>query len=74
MIKENLVHYEKIVTVNDESFLVVNKVIDVLLNFIKNKCEKDAETMQYFQINFTDSEKCMNAKDMKIKWCVSKNN
>lgn len=72
MKEKDLIHYEKIMTLNDESFSVINRCISMLLYFIQEKCKNEQEDLQYFQINFTDPEKSINSKDIKIKWCVFK--
>ena len=72
LLKTDLITYEKILTLNDESFSVINRCTSILYNFIQEKCIKDGENLEYFQINFTDSEKNSFAKDLKIKWAVTK--
>lgn len=67
----NLLTYEKILTLNDESFAVISGCSDVLLSFIKEKCDKDQEHLEYFQLNLTDSENSPFSKNLKIKWAVT---
>ncbi len=72
-ISKDLIQYEKILTLNDESFENIQKCNLILLNFVKENCKLFNEDLQYFQINLTDSEKNPFAKDLKIKWAVTKN-
>jgi hypothetical protein len=73
MNKPELIQYEKIITVNDQSFNIIHQMMQRLLFFINDKCQKDAETLEYFQCNLTDSERSPFSKDLKIKWAVTKN-
>ena len=70
---EELIKYEKIITINHDSIDIVINCMNMLLRFIEEKCKKDNERLEYFQCNLTDSEKNQFAKDLKIKWAVQKN-
>ena len=69
---DDLIQYEKIITLNEKKFLVFRECIDRLFYFIEDKCKKDNEIMHFFQINYTNSERCEFSKDLKIKWAVTK--
>ena len=71
-ISKDLITYEKIISINDESFIVLRECMQRLLFFIEENCKNNAEDLNYFQINLTDSEKNPFAKDFKIKWAVTK--
>jgi len=71
--KKEIVKYQKRLTLNDQGFYVINECIDRLLVFVEEKCAYDQEKLEYFQLSFTDSEKVPFAKDLIIKWAVTKN-
>lgn len=76
--ENKLFTYEKIITINEvpfinENFNILRKSFEVLTFFIQDKCNKDNENLEYFQMNFTDSERSPFSKDLKIKWAVTKN-
>jgi hypothetical protein len=73
MENKDLIQYEKIITLNLEIFPMINECTDRLFCYIKDKCKKDNETLHFFQINYTNSERNSFGKDLKIKWAVTKN-
>lgn len=73
--ENNLKKYEKIITINEQinikdNFNTIRESLQNMLFFIENKCRKDKENLEFFQVSFTNSEKVVFAKDLKIKWAV----
>lgn len=64
--------YEKIITLNTYDFGMLNECMGILFRFIEDKCKNDEETLQFFQMILTNSDKSPLSKDLKIKWCVTK--
>ena len=75
-IPTELVRYEKIISLNSSGFdlnsVLINECVFLLLGYVHDKCKKDNETLQYFQMNLTDSEKNPFGLELKIKWAVTK--
>lgn len=72
MENKKIIQYEKIITLNLETFPMINECVDRLLFYIEDKCKKDNETLHFFQVNYTNSEKNPFGKDLKIKWAVTR--
>lgn len=78
MESEDQILYEKIITINetpivDQNFSIIRQSFNRIMFFAQQKCIEDNETMHFFQVNFTNSENCPPAKDLKVRWCVTKN-
>ena len=65
-----LENYEKIITVNDQSYEYIRHFVNKLLFFIYNEnCNKHVE---YFRLRLKDSEKSPFGKDLLLEWCCHK--
>jgi hypothetical protein len=63
-------HFEKIITVNDESFEIIRHYIDKLLFFMYK--ENSNKKIEYFILRLKDSEKSPFSKDLKLEWSCLK--
>ena len=62
------IKYEKIITINDESELSMNKCVNILLHLMYSQTPETA----YFKLRLTDSQKCPFSKDLILNWCKRK--
>lgn len=58
--------YEKIITINDESYEVIRHCVDKLLFFMFK--DNKNPLVEYFRLRLKDSEKSPFSKDLKLEW------
>jgi hypothetical protein len=68
MSNEELVKYEKIITLNDTSFDIICKTTKTLLCFMEENNSKEGMYTEFFCLRFTDSERNNFGKDLKLQW------
>lgn len=64
--------YEKIITINDESYDTIRYAIDKLIFFMYK--ENKNKNVEYFRLRLKDSEKSPFSKDLLLEWACSKHN
>lgn len=69
---DDLVKYEKIITINDERKETLSTSALLLINCMYETGEKNGDYPQFFRMSFTNSEKNPFAKDMKLEWASCK--
>jgi hypothetical protein len=63
--------YQKIITVNDESKQNILKCISILTECMYESSKHNKENIEYFRLRLMDSERSVNAKDLKLEWtCI----
>lgn len=63
-------HYEKIITINDQSYEVVSQCVERLIFFMYQ--QNSNVNIEYFRLRLKDSEKSPFSKDLLLEWCCSK--
>lgn len=63
-------NFEKIITVNDESYEVIRHCIDKLIFFMYK--ENQNKNIEYFRLRLKDSEKSPFSKDLLLEWICHK--
>jgi len=62
--------FEKIITINDQSFETLEKCVETLMSFMKDYNKKNNLILEYFSIRTKDSDKNPFAIDMVLNWQV----
>lgn len=68
MSDEEFIRYEKIITLNDESFDVIWKATQTLLFFMEENNRRENVYTEFFSLRFTNSERNPFGKDLKLEW------
>lgn len=63
-----LVKFEKILTLNDASNETIDTCLQLLFNLMKNTNFSKELTLEYFSLKLTHSEKNPFGKDLKLEW------
>jgi hypothetical protein len=70
MSKNELIKYEKIITLNDYSFDMIEYFTKILMNFMHEKNKNDGTFTKFFLLRLKDSENSPFAKDLVLEWAV----
>jgi hypothetical protein len=68
MTEDEILKFEKIITINDESQEIYTKCMLFLLNCMYESNKLNKVYLTYFRIRTKDSEKTMNSKDIVLEW------
>ncbi len=68
--REDLVKFEKILTLNDHSFEVLKECTLRLLFYMKETNDLNQASTEFLSLRLKDSEKNPFAKDLVIEWCA----
>jgi hypothetical protein len=73
MTEEKLFKFEKILTLNYTDADTINKCVNLLMNFMKDKNDSDKTHTEFFMMRLKYSEKNPFAKDLVLEWAVMSN-